>query len=37
MYLELDAAGATVDRLAEDWLTGTDHGVMWGAQIVSCK
>jgi alkylation response protein AidB-like acyl-CoA dehydrogenase len=37
MYLELDAAGATADRLVEDWLAGTDHGPRWGAQIVSAK
>ncbi|MPY92657.1 MAG: acyl-CoA dehydrogenase [Acidimicrobiia bacterium] len=37
MYLELDAASATVDRLVEDWLAGTDHGARWGAQIVSAK
>jgi alkylation response protein AidB-like acyl-CoA dehydrogenase len=37
MYLELDAARATVDRLIDDWEAGVDHGAMWGAQIVSCK
>jgi alkylation response protein AidB-like acyl-CoA dehydrogenase len=37
MYLELDAARATVDRLIADWEAGVDHGDMWGAQIVSCK
>lgn len=37
MYLELDAARATVDRLIADWEAGVDHGAMWGAQIVSCK
>jgi alkylation response protein AidB-like acyl-CoA dehydrogenase len=37
MYLELDAARATVDRLIADWESGVDHGDMWGAQIVSCK
>jgi alkylation response protein AidB-like acyl-CoA dehydrogenase len=37
MYLDLDAASSTVDRLVEDWLAGTDHGARWGAQIVSAK
>jgi alkylation response protein AidB-like acyl-CoA dehydrogenase len=37
MYLELDAARSTVDRLVADWEAGVDHGSMWGAQIVSCK
>lgn len=37
MYLELDAARATVDRLVSDWESGVDHGDLWGAQIVSCK
>ncbi|MGD9701441.1 MAG: acyl-CoA dehydrogenase family protein [Acidimicrobiia bacterium] len=37
MYLELDAARATVDRLIADWSAGADHGERWGAQIVSAK
>ena len=37
MYLELDAARATLDRLLADWRTGVDHGAMWGVQIVSAK
>ena len=37
MYLELDAARATVDRLIADWESGADHGALWPAQIVSCK
>jgi alkylation response protein AidB-like acyl-CoA dehydrogenase len=37
MYLELDSASATADRLVGDWLADTDHGARWGAQIVSAK
>lgn len=37
MYLELDAARATVDRLISDSESGVDHGGLWAAQIVSCK
>jgi alkylation response protein AidB-like acyl-CoA dehydrogenase len=37
MYLELDAARATVDRFVDDWLTGADHGERWGAQLFSMK
>ena len=37
MYLELDAAKATVDRFVDDWLAGADHGELWGAQLFSMK
>jgi alkylation response protein AidB-like acyl-CoA dehydrogenase len=37
MYLELDAASATIDRLVEDWVAGADLGALWGARIVSAK
>jgi alkylation response protein AidB-like acyl-CoA dehydrogenase len=37
MYLELDPARALVDRLMDDWRNGTDHGLLWGVQIVSAK
>ena len=37
MYLELDAAQATVDRFVDDWLAGTDHGERWGAKVFSMK
>jgi len=37
MYLELDAAGATLDRLVEDWLAGADVLATIGARIVSAK
>ena len=31
MYLELDAAQATVDRFVDDWVAGVDHGDAVGA------
>ncbi len=37
MYLTLDPARSLVDRLADDWRNGVDHGAMWGVQIVSAK
>jgi alkylation response protein AidB-like acyl-CoA dehydrogenase len=37
MFLELDPAEALVDRLVDDWVSGVDHGVMWGPKIVSAK
>ncbi|MET0143959.1 MAG: acyl-CoA dehydrogenase family protein [Ilumatobacteraceae bacterium] len=37
MYLELDAARCTVDRFADDWVAGADHGVYWGAKVASMK
>jgi alkylation response protein AidB-like acyl-CoA dehydrogenase len=37
MYLELDAAKATVERFTDDWLAGADHGDEWGAKLFSMK
>jgi alkylation response protein AidB-like acyl-CoA dehydrogenase len=37
MYLELDAAGATLDRLIDDFLAGADHGPEWDAKAFSAK
>ena len=37
MYLELDAASATVDRLLEDWVAGADIMSTIAARIVSAK
>jgi alkylation response protein AidB-like acyl-CoA dehydrogenase len=37
MYLELDAATATVDRFVEDWATGADHGDEWIAKVYAQK
>jgi alkylation response protein AidB-like acyl-CoA dehydrogenase len=37
MYLELDAAGATLDRFVEDWVAGVDHGEAWVPKVYSMK
>ena len=37
MYLELDSARATVERLAQDWVDGVDHGGRWPIQVLSAK
>jgi alkylation response protein AidB-like acyl-CoA dehydrogenase len=37
MFLELDPARATIERLAQDWVDGVDHGAAWGLQIMSAK
>ena len=37
MYLELDAATATVDRFVDDWVAGADHGAGWIPKVFSMK
>ncbi|MDP2702228.1 MAG: acyl-CoA dehydrogenase family protein, partial [Candidatus Rokubacteria bacterium] len=37
MQLALEAAGAQVDRVAEDWSTGVDHGAQWPMKLVAAK
>jgi alkylation response protein AidB-like acyl-CoA dehydrogenase len=37
MYLELDAAQATVDRFVDDWVAGADHGDLWVPKVYSMK
>jgi alkylation response protein AidB-like acyl-CoA dehydrogenase len=37
MKLELDAIGAHIDRIAEDWSNGVDHGGEWPSKLVSAK
>ena len=37
MYLELDAASATLDRFVTDWVTGADHGDGWAPKVYSTK
>jgi alkylation response protein AidB-like acyl-CoA dehydrogenase len=37
MYLELDAASATLDRFVTDWVSGADHGDGWVAKVYSTK
>jgi alkylation response protein AidB-like acyl-CoA dehydrogenase len=37
MSLTLDGMLAHVDRVAEDWSNGVDHGGLWPAKLVSAK
>jgi alkylation response protein AidB-like acyl-CoA dehydrogenase len=37
MFLELDAAQATVDRFVDDWVAGVDHGGAWVPKVYSMK
>jgi alkylation response protein AidB-like acyl-CoA dehydrogenase len=37
MYLELDAASATLERFVEDWMAGVDHGDAWVPKVYSMK
>jgi alkylation response protein AidB-like acyl-CoA dehydrogenase len=37
MYLELDAAQATIDRFVDDWVAGADHGASWTPRLLSAK
>jgi alkylation response protein AidB-like acyl-CoA dehydrogenase len=37
MFLELDAASATLERFVEDWVNGVDHGDAWVPKVYSAK
>jgi alkylation response protein AidB-like acyl-CoA dehydrogenase len=37
MYLELDAASATIQRFTDDWVAGADHGDQWVAKVYAMK
>jgi alkylation response protein AidB-like acyl-CoA dehydrogenase len=37
MVLELDAITAHVERTANDWVSGVDHGGLWASKLVSTK
>jgi alkylation response protein AidB-like acyl-CoA dehydrogenase len=37
MYLELDAAAATVERFVDDWVCGAEHGNAWVPKVYSMK
>jgi alkylation response protein AidB-like acyl-CoA dehydrogenase len=37
MALELDAASAHAERIAEDWSSGVDHGDAWASKLVAAK
>lgn len=37
MVMEVEAVGPYLDRLAEDWTNGVDHGAAWPLKIVAAK
>jgi alkylation response protein AidB-like acyl-CoA dehydrogenase len=37
MFLELDAAQATLDRFVDDWVAGVEHGETWIPKVYSTK
>jgi alkylation response protein AidB-like acyl-CoA dehydrogenase len=37
MVIELEGIGPQVDRLADDWTQGVDHGGAWPVKIVATK
>jgi alkylation response protein AidB-like acyl-CoA dehydrogenase len=37
MYLDLDAATATVERFLADWVAGADHGDAWVPKVYAMK
>jgi alkylation response protein AidB-like acyl-CoA dehydrogenase len=37
MRIALEAAGAHLERMCDDWSNGVDHGMQWPAKIVACK
>ena len=37
MFIDLEGATAHVERIAQDWSDGVDHGGMWPAKFVSAK
>jgi alkylation response protein AidB-like acyl-CoA dehydrogenase len=37
MGVELEAIEPHLDRIAEDWSSGVDHGAMWPAKIIAAK
>jgi alkylation response protein AidB-like acyl-CoA dehydrogenase len=37
MMLDLESIGPHLDRIAEDWSNGVDHGAAWPAKLVSAK
>jgi alkylation response protein AidB-like acyl-CoA dehydrogenase len=37
MQLALEGVGAQVDRVAQDWSTGVDHGAQWPMKLVAAK
>ncbi len=37
MAIELEAMGAHIERVADDWSNGVDHGAAWGLKLLALK
>jgi len=37
MVIELDSIGPHIEKVAQDWSEGVDHGHAWGSKIVAAK
>ena len=37
MAIELEAIAPYIERVADDWSNGVDHGARWGAKLVAAK
>jgi alkylation response protein AidB-like acyl-CoA dehydrogenase len=37
MWIDLDSIGPCLDGIANDWVSGVDHGAMWGAKLIAAK
>jgi alkylation response protein AidB-like acyl-CoA dehydrogenase len=37
MVIELEEIGPQIDRIADDWTQGVDHGGAWAVKIVAMK
>ncbi len=37
MALELESIGPILDKVADDWTNGVDHGAAWGLRLVGAK
>jgi alkylation response protein AidB-like acyl-CoA dehydrogenase len=37
MALDLESIGPHLDRVADDWSDGVNHGAAWGSKIVAAK
>ena len=37
MVMEMEAIGPHIEKIAQDWSTGVDHGTAWGLKIIAAK
>jgi alkylation response protein AidB-like acyl-CoA dehydrogenase len=37
MAIELESIAPHIEKVAQDWTNGVDHGAMWGAKLVAAK